>query len=175
MFQVTALTGSDLGTDLAPYETFTLGGPLTKDRERTRFLESYEGRRSRTNNIVVSPAALGRSVPDDEDEHLVFFRVDHRPSPNHLLMSRYNGQFLRWHSERGALFDDRTLLVRSAMRDTAAHSVEQTRPIIERRTFFFGDESGNSAHINFGLWIADCGFCLSSASPCLRVSLSILQ
>jgi len=82
---------------------FTLGGPLTKDRERTRFLESYEGRRSRTSNTVISPQFFGRTVPDNEDEHLVFFRVDHRPSPNHLLMSRYNGQFLRWHSERGGL------------------------------------------------------------------------
>jgi hypothetical protein len=82
---------------------FTLGGPLTKDRERTHFLESYEGRRSRTRNIVVSPAAAGQDVPDNEDEHLIFLRVDHRPSPNHLLMSRYNGQFLRWHSEHGGL------------------------------------------------------------------------
>jgi carboxypeptidase family protein/TonB-dependent receptor-like protein len=82
---------------------FTLGGPLTKDRERTHFLESYEGRRSRTRNIVVSPAAAGASVPDNEDEHLIFFRVDHHPTPNHLLMSRYNGQFLRWHSEHGGL------------------------------------------------------------------------
>ena len=82
---------------------FTLGGPLTKDDDRTHFLESYEGRRSRTRNIVVSPAADGRSVPENENEHLIFFRLDHRPSPNHLLMSRYNGQFLRWHSERGGL------------------------------------------------------------------------
>jgi len=82
---------------------FTLGGPLTKEKDRTHFLESYEGRVSRTKNIVVSPAADGRSVPDNEDEHLLFFRIDHRPTPNHLVMSRYNGQFLRWHSERGGL------------------------------------------------------------------------
>src|SRR5262245_42483548 len=82
---------------------FTIGGPLSKDKERTRFLESYEGRRSRTNNTVISTPQFGRTVPENEDEHLIFFRVDHRASTNHLLMSRYNGQFLRWHQERGGL------------------------------------------------------------------------
>jgi hypothetical protein len=82
---------------------FTFGGPLTRSREVTHFLESYEGRRSRGNNIVVSPAAAGQSVRDNEDEHLIFFRVDHRPNPNHLMMSRYNGQFLRAHNEPGGL------------------------------------------------------------------------
>ena len=82
---------------------FTLGGPLTKEKDRTHFLESYEGRVSRSKNTVISPQLFGQTVPDNEDEHLFFFRVDHRPSPNHLFMSRYNGQFLRWHSERGGL------------------------------------------------------------------------
>ncbi len=81
----------------------TLGGPFSKDNNKTHFLESYEGRRSRSNNIVVSPPAAGATVRDDEDEHLIFFRVDHRPTPSHLLMSRYNGQFLRWHAEHGGL------------------------------------------------------------------------
>ena len=72
-------------------------------RDRTHFLESYEGRRSRTNNIVVSPAASGSVAPDNEDEHLFFFRVDHRATPESLLTSRYNGQFFRWHNERGGL------------------------------------------------------------------------
>jgi hypothetical protein len=82
---------------------FTFGGPLTRNKDITHFLESYEGRRSRGNNIVVSPAAAGRSVRDNEDEHLIFFRVDHRPNANHLMMSRYNGQFLRAHNEPGGL------------------------------------------------------------------------
>jgi len=82
---------------------FTIGGPLSSDKEQTHFLESYEGRRSRISNIVVSPAASGATVPDNEDEHLIFFRIDHRPTPGHLIMSRYNGQFLRWHSEHGGL------------------------------------------------------------------------
>ena len=79
----------------------TVGGPITKTR--THFLESYEGRRSRSNNVVVSPAASGAIVPDNEDEHLVFFRVDHRVAPAHFVMSRYNGQFFRWHDEPGGL------------------------------------------------------------------------
>lgn len=82
---------------------FTFGGPLTRNKDRTHFLESYEGRRSRGKNIVVSPTAAGRSVPDNEDEHLIFLRMDHRTSPNHLVMSRYNGQLLRRHNEPGGL------------------------------------------------------------------------
>jgi hypothetical protein len=81
----------------------TFGGPLTRNNDRTHFLESYEGRRSRGNNIVVSPAASGVSVHDNEDEHLFFLRFDHRPNPNQLFMSRYNGQFLRGHNEPGGL------------------------------------------------------------------------
>src|SRR5206468_3517616 len=54
---------------------FTLGGPLVMDR--THFFGSYEGRRLRNHNIVVSPVASGVNVPDNEDEHLGFFRVDH--------------------------------------------------------------------------------------------------
>ena len=82
---------------------FTLGGPFAKDR--THFLESYEGRRSRNHNIVVSPnpEGAGAFVPDTEDEHLAFFRVDHRRSERHLVMGRYNGQFFRWHNEPGGL------------------------------------------------------------------------
>ncbi len=82
---------------------FTLGGPLVKDTQRTHFLESYEGRRSRNNNVVVSPAAAGRNVPDNEDEHLIFLKIEHLANANHLMTSRYNGQFFRWHHERGGL------------------------------------------------------------------------
>ena len=80
---------------------FTLGGPFVKDR--THFLGSYEGRRSRNQNIVVSPVASGRTVPDNEDEHLVFFRVDHQLGQRHLMTGRYNGQFFQWHNEVGGL------------------------------------------------------------------------
>jgi hypothetical protein len=78
----------------------TLGGPLVKGR--THFFGSYEGRRVRDSNIVSSPAAEGVIVPDRQDEHLAFFRVDHQ-GPNHLLTGRYNGQRFRWHREPGGL------------------------------------------------------------------------
>jgi outer membrane receptor protein involved in Fe transport len=79
----------------------TLGGPIV--RGETHFLASYEGRRARGSNVVVSPAAYGSIVPDNEDEHLGFFRFDHRIGPTHFLASRYNGQFFRWHDEPGGL------------------------------------------------------------------------
>ena len=80
---------------------FTLGGPFVKDQ--THFFGSYEGRRSRNHNIVVSPAAFGVAVPDNEDEHLGFFRVDHQLGQRQLITTRYNGQFFRWHREIGGL------------------------------------------------------------------------
>jgi len=79
---------------------FTLGGPLA---ERTHFFESYEGRRARVKNIVVSPEqSLGAFADDRQDEHLLFFRIDHRQDQQ-LLMARYNGQFFRWHNEPGGI------------------------------------------------------------------------
>ena len=81
----------------------TLGGPLVKDR--THFFASYEGWRARNQNIVVSPdpEVSGAFAPDNEDEHLVFFRADHRASDRHLAAARYNAQFFRWHHEPGGL------------------------------------------------------------------------
>jgi hypothetical protein len=79
----------------------TLGGPIV--RNETHFLASYEGRRSRGSNVVVSPAANGTIVPDNEDEHLAFIRLDHRIGPTHFIATRYNGQYFRWHDEPGGL------------------------------------------------------------------------
>lgn len=79
----------------------TVGGPLVTGR--THFFGSYEGRRVRESNIVVSPAAAGAVVPDHQDEHLGFFRVDHQAGTNHLLTGRYNAQRFRWHREPGGL------------------------------------------------------------------------
>src|SRR5262249_22176349 len=81
----------------------TVGGPVVKDR--THFLASYEGWRARAQNIVVSPdpEISGAFVPDNQDEHLGFFRVDHRRSDRHAMTARYNGQFFRWHREPGGL------------------------------------------------------------------------
>jgi hypothetical protein len=72
-------------------------------KNQTHFFSSYEGRRSRNHNIVVSPAALGAAVPDNEDEHLAFFRVDHQHGQRQLVTARYNGQFFQWHREIGGL------------------------------------------------------------------------
>ena len=81
---------------------FTLGGPITSDQ--TFYFASYEGRRTRSNNIVVSPAAPQALVPNNEDEHLGFFKLDHRFSPNNLVSMRYNGQWFKWLNEAGGLW-----------------------------------------------------------------------
>jgi hypothetical protein len=79
----------------------TLGGPLVTGR--THFFGSYEGRRVRDSNIVVSPAAAGAVVPDRQDEHLAFFRIDQQVGQRRLVTGRYNGQRFRWHREPGGL------------------------------------------------------------------------
>jgi hypothetical protein len=81
---------------------FTVGGPLGSD---TRFLESYEGRRARNKNIFISaaPGSAGSLTEDNQDENLIFFRVDRRVSDSRRLMARYNGQFFRWQNEPGGL------------------------------------------------------------------------
>jgi hypothetical protein len=80
---------------------FSIGGPVVKDR--THYFVSVEGRRSRDQGIVVSPAAANALVPNRQDEHLVFLRVDQQRSGRHLVSARYNGQRFRWHFEPGAL------------------------------------------------------------------------
>lgn len=79
----------------------TEGGPLT--RGRTFYFGSYEGRRARSNNFVASPAAPQVAVPNNEDEHLAFVKIDHRFSANDVVSARYNGQWFRWHNEYGGL------------------------------------------------------------------------
>ena len=77
------------------------GGPLPGGR--TFVWTSYEGRRSRTRNVVVSPAAAGEMVPDDRDEHLLFVRIDRRRSASEAIVARYSGQLFDWHREPGGL------------------------------------------------------------------------
>ena len=79
----------------------TMGGPVTRDR--TFFFANYEGRRARSSNVVVSPAAPQTTVPNNEDEHLAFFKIDHRLSSNDLVSVRYNGQRFGWLNESGGL------------------------------------------------------------------------
>ena len=62
------------------------GGPLV--RNRTRFFGNYEGRRSRGHNVVVSPAAPSAFGPNNEDEHVLFARVDQRLGIGRALMTR---------------------------------------------------------------------------------------
>lgn len=78
----------------------SLGGPLVANR--THVFGSYERRRSRDSNIVVSPAAGNAGVPDHQDEHLLFLRVDHQRR-GQLLTARYNGERFRWHHEPGGI------------------------------------------------------------------------
>ena len=79
----------------------TIGGPIVKDR--THFFASYEGRRQRSSNIVVSPASVGAKARNDEDEHLLFLKVDHKGGDRDLLTARYNGQWFDWHNEPGGI------------------------------------------------------------------------
>ena len=80
---------------------FSLGGPVVRDR--THLWASYEGRRSRNHNVVTSPAAPRAVVPDEQDEHLLFVRVDHQRSARHVVTARYNGQLFDWRREPGGL------------------------------------------------------------------------
>lgn len=80
----------------------TYGGPIVKDR--THVFTSYEGRRQRGHGIVVSPLVESGTLTDNnEDEHLFFVRLDHKPSQRDLFSARYNGQRFRWHDEPGGL------------------------------------------------------------------------
>ena len=79
---------------------FSLGGPLAANR--THFFGAFEHRRGRDRHIVVSPAALNAEVPDNQDERLPFFRIDHQHR-GRLLTARYSGQLFQWHNEPGGL------------------------------------------------------------------------
>jgi hypothetical protein len=79
----------------------SLGGPIVRDR--THYFGAFEGRRMRDYGVVVSPAAPNALVPDRQDEHLVFIRLDRQHSPRHLMSARYNAQRFRWHLEPGGL------------------------------------------------------------------------
>ncbi|MFN7916373.1 MAG: TonB-dependent receptor [Vicinamibacterales bacterium] len=142
----------------------TLGGPLTLDR--TFYFASYEGRRSRAKNIVVSPAAADAEVPSDEDEHLAFLKVDHRVSTNDLVTMRYNGQRFRWHNEPGGLWlpgsgtqytnDVHTGLL-SATQLVSTHILNQAR-------FQFARYSDLRTDLNPSVYVSRAGYSLSGAT-----------
>jgi len=79
----------------------TLGGPIKIDR--THFFASYEGHVVRGSKIVTSPAASGARARNDQNEHLLFAKVDHKVSGRDMLTARYNGQWFDWHDEPGGL------------------------------------------------------------------------
>jgi len=97
----------------------SVGGPIVADR--THVFGSYEGRRAHDHNFVASPAAPLAEVPDHQDEHLAFARVDHQVA-GQLLMARYTGERFRWHHEPGGI-----VLAGSGTRySTDAHSLLAT-------------------------------------------------
>jgi hypothetical protein len=80
----------------------TLGGPFVKDR--VFYFGSYERRRERSQQVVISPVAFGQVVPTPADEHQGHFRGDIRFTDKNSLAVRYN--MVRWHkdNENGGYF-----------------------------------------------------------------------
>jgi hypothetical protein len=97
----------------------SIGGPIRVDR--THVFAAYEGRRARDRNIVVSPAAPNAEVPNDQDEHLLFARLDQQ-GQRQVSTARYNGQYFRWHHEPGGL----TLPGTGTRHETTVHTLLAT-------------------------------------------------
>jgi hypothetical protein len=143
---------------------FTIGGPATEDR--TFYFASYEGRRARSNNFSVSPAAQNVAVPNNEDEHLAFVKLDHRLRTNDLFTVRYNGQFFRWHNEFGGLFlpgtgtqyrnDVHTLLF-TATQLVSTHVLNQVRVQFARYTDVRTD-------LNRSVYVLRAGYSIEGAA-----------
>ena len=78
----------------------SVGGPLVENQSHV--FGAYDRRRARDRNIVVSPAAANAEVPDEQDEHLLFLRLDHQQA-GRLFTGRYNAEIFAWHHEPGGL------------------------------------------------------------------------
>jgi outer membrane receptor protein involved in Fe transport len=143
---------------------FTMGGPISEDR--TFYFASYEGRRSRSNNFVVSPAAPLAEVPDNEDEHLAFVKIDHRLASNDLISIRYNGQWFDWHNEPGGLLlpgngtsyrtDVHTALL-SATQLISTHILNQAR-------FQFARYTDRRTDLNPAVYVSRAGYSIEGAT-----------
>jgi hypothetical protein len=142
----------------------TLGGPVMAGR--TFFFASYEGRRARSNNFVVSPAASRQPVPDNEDEHLGFVKIDHRVSSNDLVSLRYNGQWFKWVDEAGGLQlpgtgtkyrnDVHTALI-TATRLVSAHTLNQAR-------FQFARYTDRRTDLNPSVYVSRAGYSIEGGT-----------
>ncbi|MGC4081916.1 MAG: TonB-dependent receptor [Vicinamibacterales bacterium] len=143
---------------------FTQGGPFRRDR--TFYFASYEGRVSRARNIVVSPVAADADVPNDEDEHLAFLKIDHRRSSNDLVSMRYNGQWFRWENQPGGLWlpgsgthyrnDVHTALI-TATQLVSTHILNQAR-------FQFARYSDRRTDLNPSVYVSRAGYSLEGAT-----------
>jgi hypothetical protein len=78
---------------------FTLGGPLKRDK--THFFISYEYRRQRAHSTVLAPMYFGQILPDKQDEHTIFVKVDHQLTKSDYLTIRYSNDLFDWPMEYG--------------------------------------------------------------------------
>jgi|GEM_PF-3413832 hypothetical protein len=87
----------------APYDQqqigFTLSGPIVKDR--AHFFLNYEYRRQRSQSTVIAPDYFGKTVPNNQDEHMVFAKVDYQASPSDYITLRYSNDLFDWAQEFG--------------------------------------------------------------------------
>lgn len=142
----------------------TVGGPVEQDE--TFYFASYEGRRARFSNIVVSPAAVEQAVANHEDEHLAFVKMDHRLSSNDLVTARYNGQWFTWVNENGGLTlpgsgtryrnDVHTALV-SATQLVSTHILNQAR-------FQFARYSDRRTDLQPSLFVSRAGYSMEGGT-----------
>jgi len=81
---------------------FSLGGPIVKDK--THFFLSYEYRRQRSQNTVIAPQYFGQTVPDNQDEHMMFVKVDHQLTNSDYLSVRYSNDLFDWNQQYGSIY-----------------------------------------------------------------------
>ncbi|MBE3143663.1 MAG: TonB-dependent receptor, partial [Planctomycetes bacterium] len=78
---------------------FSLAGPIVKDR--AHFFLNYEYRRQLSSAVVIAPEYYGQIVPDKQDEHMVFAKVDFQLTKSDYLTLRYSNDIFNWAQEYG--------------------------------------------------------------------------